>query len=349
MRSISAVRHSYTGVYTTAALLALVGVFAASAHAQSIDLASPSPVRTNEVTGSIAARDIGDARLTDHFYAFSGAPGDVLITVESNNLNGDIDVFTALGLRPLLKFTVYAGASSPTTKSIFLRQQQDLILRVEARTPNDDEGTYRLRFGGSFVPITSGPLTAEAETPNPSPSVFPHTAKKGRRVSSAGARLPEPPAEVAAAPTPEPTPVESPASPEAKPAARTAANSSRNRRPPRRSRQPQPKKAEPVVSDTEERSGTEAAAAEPKPVPARKRPTRRTGTVRETAKAPPVVEAEDTGPRLIIETADGTFVNRSMATVRRVTVENGQVVVVGKDGKIQRVQLADVVRMSIAP
>ena len=51
----------------------------------------------------------------------------------------------------------------------------------------------------------------------------------------------------------------------------------------------------------------------------------------------------------MIETSDGTLINRSMSTVKRVTVENGQVVVVGRDGKIERVLLANVVRMSISP
>jgi hypothetical protein len=53
----------------------------------------------------------------------------------------------------------------------------------------------------------------------------------------------------------------------------------------------------------------------------------------------------------VIETNDGTLINRSMSTVRRVTVENGQVVVTGKDGKIRShtAGRADVVRMSIAP
>ena len=50
---------------------------------------------------------------------------------------------------------------------------------------------------------------------------------------------------------------------------------------------------------------------------------------------------------MIIETSDGTLVDRYMGGVRRVTVENGQVVVVGKDGKIQRIPLASVVRMTI--
>ncbi|MFN2517294.1 MAG: hypothetical protein ABR556_13885, partial [Pyrinomonadaceae bacterium] len=60
-------------------------------------------------------------------------------------------------------------------------------------------------------------------------------------------------------------------------------------------------------------------------------------------------EPQDSGPRLVVETIDGTLVDRYMTSVRRVTVENGQVVVVGKDGKVQRIQLADVVRMSISP
>ena len=75
---------------------------------QSIDASFPSPVVTNEVVGTIAARDLGDSRLTDHYYAFTGTPGDVLLTIKSHNLNGDVDVFTAGSLQPLLKFTIYA-------------------------------------------------------------------------------------------------------------------------------------------------------------------------------------------------------------------------------------------------
>jgi hypothetical protein len=50
-----------------------------------------------------------------------------------------------------------------------------------------------------------------------------------------------------------------------------------------------------------------------------------------------------------MKTSDGTFVDRYMTTVRRVTVENGQVVVVGKSRKVMRVPLASVVKMTIAP
>src|SRR5438876_3568883 len=78
-------------------------LFGGGVDAQSTDIRFSTPVATNEVVGTITARDIGDARLTDHFYTFTGAPGDLLITVESRNLNGDFDVFTAGELRPLVK------------------------------------------------------------------------------------------------------------------------------------------------------------------------------------------------------------------------------------------------------
>src|SRR6185503_8395108 len=166
-----------------AVLLLVVG----SLSAQSIDPNAPSPVRSNSITGRIAARDLGDARLTDHYYAFTGTPGDLLITINSSNLNGDVDVFTAGTLRPLLKLTIYAESTSPVTKGIYLRKREDLILRIEARSPNDDEGTYRLFFGGSFEPIVGGTDIAENETPGTANSSTPGA----RRVSSVGARLPE--------------------------------------------------------------------------------------------------------------------------------------------------------------
>lgn len=296
----------------------------ACASAQSIDPNAPSPVRSNSVTGRIAARDLGDARLTDHYYAITGTPGDLLITVNSSNLNGDIDVFTAGTLRPLLKLTLYAESSAPVTKGIYLRKREDLILRIEARSPNDDEGTYRLFFGGSFEPIVGGPEISEAETPTTET-----TARKGKRVSSVGARIeePEPPVtEVATAtptpePTPEATPVETPAAkPEKSPEAETerpaTVRNTRGRRPIRR---PAPR-----VKETPPPATVEEPKPKPEPEP-------------------------EVGPRLVIETNDGTLINRSMSTVRRVTVENGQVVVTGKDGKIDRILLVNVVRMSIAP
>src|SRR6266496_3819996 len=233
------------------ALVLITCLVAPMSRGQSIDISSPSPVRTNEVAGTIAARDLGDPRLTDHFYAFTGKPGDVLITVDGRNLNGDIDVFTFNGLRPLLKFTIYAGSSSPITKSIYLRNQEDLILRVEGRTPNDDDAVYKIRFGGAFEPITLGPL-AEHEDAMQLAASEKVPRKGGRRVSSVGARIEEPPSEVAEAPTPESTPVQPT---ERKPKTATSkpiSRSSRTRRPTaRRTRPTAPAKREETTAKNE--------------------------------------------------------------------------------------------------
>ena len=302
--------------------VAFLFVIATSSFAQSIDPNVPSPVRTNSVTGRIAARDLGDARLTDHYFAFTGTPGDLLITVQSKNLNGDIDVFTATSLRPLLKITMYAEIDAPVTKGIYLRKREDLVMRVQARSPNDEEGTYRLFFGGSFEPIIGGPDIAEAETPAAEP---PPRTPGTRRVSSVGARIEEPPppvTEVAAAPTPEPTPV---ATPEATPV---------------ESPSPSPEKA--AEEETERPARTPSTRS--------RRPAGRRSTPRVTTEPKPAPEPEaEVGPRLVIETNDGTLINRAMTSVRRLTVENGQVVIFNRDGTINRILLANVVRMSISP
>ena len=332
-------------------IVLLLSVFASVAVAQLTDVAWPSPVRSNEVRGAIPARDLGDPRVTDHFYAFTGMPGDLLITIDSRNLDGDVDVFTLSGLRPLLKFTVYAGSSSPTTKGIYLRKQEDLVIRVEGRTPNDDEAVYRLHLGGTFEPITSGPLV-EHEDAAQTASNAEAPRRNGRRVSATGARIDEPPSEVAEAPKPEPSPV---VSEPKKVAPRSTARNTRPGRPGiRRTKPAEPPKAKPeesVAKDIEEKKPAAEDTETATPAPA-KRPIRKGRSTRAAAKAPaeaPPQEVDDSGPRLIIETTEGTLVDRAMGGVRRVTVENGQVVVVGKDGKIQRIPLASVVRMVIAP
>ena len=328
--------------------------------AQSLDSTAPAPVRSNHLNARIAPRDLGDSRLTDHYFAFTGTPGDLVLTVQSTNLNGDIDVFTAGTLRPLLKLTLYAESSGAVTKGIYLRKREALILRVEARTPNDDEGSYTLSFSGSFEPIIGGPDIAEAETPVNTPG-FTRDGRRTKRVSSVGARInePEPPAEVASSsPTPEPspeaTPVETPVVTETeKPAAVKTPSTkpprnSRGRRPaPRRTPATQPAETAKVEETPKPEGETESPEAPAKPKSTPRTSSRRTATTRQPKPAP---EPEpEIGPRLIIETNYGTLINRSMSTVRRVTVENGQVVVTGKDGKIDRIMLVNVLRMSIAP
>lgn len=330
--------------------------------AQSTDVRFPTPVGSHEISGAIAARDIGDARLTDHFYTFNGSPGDLLITVESTNLNGDFDVFTAAELRPVLKVVVYAESSSSVTKIVYLRKQESLILRVEGRTPNDDEGTYRIRFSGTFVPVENALIAesqrSEEDTAKPTRS----GDRKTTRVTSSGARIYEPPEEVAAAPTPEPTPV--PTVEEAAPTVKKAppVRNTRTRRPaaPRKT-SPKTSDAETTAREVTKKSSKSEDSTPPKtsetteasnttaPEPSRTSPRRTTtrptrGTTR-TPKPRPTAE----NGRLIIEVNDGTRVEYAMNTVAKLTIENGEVVIVSNDGYTRRVPLTSILRMSIAP
>src|SRR5882757_8828625 len=92
------------------------------AFGQSTDQGLPTPILANEINGRIPALDLGDARLTRHFYAFEGTPGDLLITIDTKNLNGDMDVFTAVTFRPLMKTTLYASSrTGEVTKGLYLR------------------------------------------------------------------------------------------------------------------------------------------------------------------------------------------------------------------------------------
>src|ERR1044071_82676 len=165
-------------------------IMVTGARAQSTDIEYPTPVRSGEISGTIAPRDLGDSRLTRYFYSFTGTPGDLIITAESRNLEGAVDVFTAGTLRPLPKINLKAGSSRPAgTNTISLRTREALILRVEARTPNDDEGSFRVSFSGTFEPLSR-------DLPDPGP-VFPtlsdsSSAPKGRRVTATGARIEEP-------------------------------------------------------------------------------------------------------------------------------------------------------------
>ncbi|HVF49819.1 MAG TPA: hypothetical protein VNA19_07025, partial [Pyrinomonadaceae bacterium] len=155
--------------------------------AQSSSADYPAPIFSNEVSGRIAPRDIGDARLTRHFYTFNGREGDLVFTVESSDLNGNVDVFTARGLRPLAQVTLYAGAA-PTkiSRSVYLQGDEPLVLRVEARTAGDAEGVYRVNFEGAFAPA-SGAQSVPPELMI-APTVTAETAQRGkgtRRVNSA--------------------------------------------------------------------------------------------------------------------------------------------------------------------
>src|SRR5213594_1843786 len=109
-------------IYQQLYFVFIVVLFLAAAPtvaAQSSDQSLPTAVLSNEINGTIRALDLGDPRLTEHFYAFNGSPGDLIITLDSKNLNGDVDVFTAVTFRPLMKISMYAQTATPeVAKSI---------------------------------------------------------------------------------------------------------------------------------------------------------------------------------------------------------------------------------------
>lgn len=361
-------------IVRNATIVALLSLFCVlPIYAQSTDVRFPTPVDGSEIVAAIVARDIGDARLTDHFYTFNGSPGDLLITIESRNLNGDFDVFTAAELRPILKVSVYAETSTAVTKNIYLRRSESLILRVEARTPNDDEGTYRIRFSGSFAPLDNRLLAADSGTRTEEGMSQPSRTgdRKTTRVSSSGARIEEPATEVATTPNPELTPA-TPAEESASPVAKTTTTrNSRIRRPtarvttkkpPAKQTQSDPAAAneaapektvvEPVKS-TEDPDATSRPAedrtANPDASATNKRPTPRGPAPR--SRRGPAGNARPTAEngRLIIEVRDGSRIEYLMSTVTRLTVENGEIVIVSDDGYTKRVPLTNVLKMSIGP
>ncbi len=331
-----------SGGFLAATLLLLIS--AAGSYAQSTDIEFPTPVRDNLINGQIAARDVGDPRLTRHFYALTGTPGDLSITVESKNLNGDVDLFTAGSLRPLAKISLYSEElSTSSSKTIYLRRREPLILRVEARSPNDNEGSYRIRFDGAFEAM-SGPAPEKEENVASGEPASSRRDRNVRRVTSVGARIEEPPAEsTVKAEAPEATPAAPPVARESP--VSTAASGEK------------PAPPEPTAPESK------AATTEPPPRPVR---VRRPGTSSRRSRTAPaarrrVPPAEETAlprpdnpdpmanARLIIETRDGMRVERYMNTVRRVTVENGQIVVIARDGKVEKLPMTNVLRMSIEP
>ena len=377
----------------TARQLILAATFAllaaASPRAQSVDPNSPTPVVSNEIAGSIAPLDIGDARSTRFFYTFNGLPGDLELTVESSNLEGDVDIFLAGNMRPLTKVTLYAGSgSSRSSKTVYLRRDEPLILRVQARTPNDAEGTYRIRLGGAFKPAAR--LAANEAAPGESTAAnsSPATAanSKARRVSSVGARIEEPVPEIAkeepaAAATPEPTPLAAKAPANPRPA-RTRAGARRNSRAEAARRNTSNRgtvegdaakagsskneMGDPAIADDGARNDN--VAAEKPATPERARPVRvprarnnRSSTSTRRAATPPT--GADAAPRsentpspaatasvrLVLVMRDGETFERDMAGIRRVTVENGVLVIISKNGKTERQPMNAVLKMSIEP
>jgi hypothetical protein len=356
-------------------------IFSLSASAQSTDLNFPTAVTTNEINGTIKARDIGDSRLTSYFYTFEGGQGDVFINAVTKNFNGDIDVFAAEGLRPLTKMVLYAdGGETETGRLVYLRKPERLVLRVEGRSPNDDPATFHIKFAGSFI-------AAAAQKPLQDPTVAKQDTEQesGIRVNSVGTIIevipkPQPAKEkpgtgetVAAANNKAQNPDPSKKENNNLPAPATATAKSPGTKTPKRSvATPKPKKniatsktpsaktpAKPVgvAKNDSTRPAKPGTANTPEIKTVFKKPSKaRNETVAEKAAsdkvkpvAPPVVKAPDplASIRLVVQLKDGDVIERPMSEIRKFSVDKGILTVIANDGSIVKYSILDVAKVTI--
>lgn len=298
----------------------------AAAWAQSTDQNYPTAISFPEISGAIRARDMGDARLTTYYYAFSGRQGDIFVNVVTKNFTGDIDVFNADGVRPLTKMVIYTGAEpGETGRLIYLRKSERLLLRIQGRSPNDDPATYRIKFGGSFVALAAGDI-------DDAPTIAGAQPDGAIRVNSVGTILP---------------PVGKPV-PERKPK-QTVVESTAVNEPP-------------VIVDEEKLDPAPAPGKGiglPRAAPPARTSSRRGRTTAARPAQPPVRVVRSTPPpvekkpdplasiRLSIQLKAGETIYRPMSEVLRFSVNNGVLVVVGKDGKTSRYSILDVAKVTI--
>ena len=357
-----------------------------SVKAQSTSQSYPTPITSNEISGTIAARDIGDARLTNYFYVFNAAQGDVFINVVTKNLNGDIDIFTADNLRPLAKITIYADASdNETGRVIYLRQPVKLILRIEGRTPNDTGATYRIKFAGSFSPAQANTTAENQETETPTVKSDNQTDV---RVNSVGTIIevkpkptPSPKEEVAEEKksdrktkerTEEKTEIRETAkeAKEAKEAEKQATITEKEQiaekeksveiqnevKPPVVAANDLPKKdaAETEVVGEAKKDSSEKTEEKPTETIAEKIVAEEVATTKKEPKknvkpksVRPLPSAALENIRLIILFKDGTKIERPMSQVLKVGVDKGILTVISKDGAIGRYSILDVEKMTI--
>jgi hypothetical protein len=294
--------------------------------------------------------------------------------VVTNNFNGDIDVFTANNLKPLTKITIYADDSDRETgRVIYLRQSEKLILRVEGRTPDDNDATFRIKFAGGFEPV---PLTAENAAPE-TPEVKTDN-QTGVRVNSVGTII-----EV----KPKPAPPETIAKKEEKSKRKKSeandktADNSENKDKEAAAKQSDSetekekpiqiqKESAPKVVVEETLPNQNNAAEKSKEPDSEKNKTAETAEVKEDRKETAVVEKakkneslKETGKskksarearaaeleniKLIVLFKDGTRIERSMNEVLKVNVDRGVLTVITKDGSIGRYSILDVEKMTI--
>ncbi|MCD9187345.1 MAG: hypothetical protein LUM44_12995 [Pyrinomonadaceae bacterium] len=357
--------------------------FSLNAYSQSTDQLFPTPVTINEISGKIKARDLGDSRLTTYYYVFNGEQGDVFINVVTSNFSGDIDIFSNDGARTLTKMVIYADSSvNETGRVVYLRKPEKLLLRIEGRTQNDDDATFRIKFAGSFQAITDGKTVEQPKLPEVKTDT-----SSGIRVNSVGTIV-----EVIPKPTPQPKeiPVAVEEKPEKKEVVKeisigteetetvvaeaspksektdekvteVAANAdkteeNKTEEPPKVNDPTTPKKKPKTIKEKKPVKTAEIKKEEPIETAEKESEKSEEKTVEKVAKAPKpkktkpekAVEPDPLANiRLVVIFKDGTKLERPMNEILKFGVDKGILTVIAKDGTIGRYSILDVAKMTV--
>ncbi|MBX3282313.1 MAG: hypothetical protein KF756_07530 [Acidobacteria bacterium] len=343
-------RHTSFGIrrILNSAVLGLVLCLSAglTAFGQSSDVNFPTPLSTNKLSGTINARDIGDNRLTTHYFAFNGTQGDLFVNVVSKNLDADIDVFSADGMIPLTKMVVASDAqANETGRLIYLRKPEKLILRVQGRTPNDRPASYQISFGGSFASITAGEV--------PKAPVVDSSVSGEVTVNSVGTILPQPKRTPALPESKKAEEVKTEVANAGEPEVESEA-AKREKVEEARSETPKPakrsKRRSPEVVVTEPLEPKKEVAATVEPTKPAKRPRR--ATKKEEKKPEPPKEVTPpvdplANVKLVILFKNGEKIEIGMPDLMKFTVDRGQLVVIRKTGSIDRYSMVEVAKVTI--
>ena len=338
---------------------------AGTTYAQSTDQMFPTPVRTTEISNSIKARAIGDPRVTTYYYTFEGQQGDVFINVQSKNFTGDIDVYAVPSQQPLTKIVIYGDQpEAETGRVIYLRKPERLLLRVQGRSPGDDDASVRIKFAGSFS------ASKLDDSSSPAVPTVERESDSSVRVNSVGTIL-----EVTPKPTPAPDVERLEETPNPHETRETVAAKKDDEREDRKVEAEEAKPVQVVVTDpvVEEkkedrttptaaprnRNRRRSAATTAKAIPPVEKPDEKkeesaespskTSANRRAARAKPETPKVDpmVGINLVIYFKDGSRIDRPMTEVLRFSVERAVLTVISKNGTIGRYNMTEVSRVSI--
>lgn len=313
-----------------------------SAIAQSSDPNFPTPLTTNVINSTIKPRDIGDSRLTTYYFAFGGDQGDVFVNVVTKNFDGDIDIFTAEGMRPLSKMVIYSdSAVNETGRLVYLRKTEKLLLRIEGRPPDDRPATIQVKFAGSFVAMKGKP-GSEADAPTVAASESGNV-----RVNSVGTIIEVP---------------ETKRPPVKTPSAESVAATSKSDAIKKADLKKGTEKPEKVIVTPDKEGKAKETAKKPSngeiavanEAKENKKPSVGDKKPKDSGKA----TAKDSGPekekadplanvRLVVAFKNGDRLERPLSEVLKFSVDKGVLTVIAKDGAIRRYLMVDVAEVTI--